>query len=178
MKVDLVYLLKGKVGRYNQKLIKTVGPKFGENYMVENPLPPHITLKYPFEIKDIKKLEKLLEDFASKRKAPAIEIKGFGNFRRFVAFLKPILSKSAIKLQKELTEALKREGIKPHKFDIPFKPHATVAYGNTKENFDKIWNHLKELEVPKFKIKLDNIASLKEQKNDKPWKVHKEFKLR
>lgn len=178
MKVDLVYLIKGKAGKYNQKLIITVGPKFGENYMIENPLPPHITLKYPFEIKNIKKLEEILEKFTSKRKAPKLEINGFANFRRFVAYLKPRLSKPAIKLQKELLIILKKKGIKQHKFDAPFKPHATIAYGNTEETFNKIWNYLQKMKIPQFDLKLDNITILKEQPNDKPWKIHKEFRLK
>jgi 2'-5' RNA ligase len=178
MKLDLVYLLKGKAGQYNKKLIKIVGPKFGENYMVENPLPPHITLKYPFEVSDIKKLDKLLKNFVSNRKAPSLELSGFGNFRRFVAFLKPKLSRSAINFQKELIKIIKKEGFSIHKHDTPFKPHATIAYGNTKETFDKIWNYIKILKTPKFYIKLDNITILKEQPNDKPWKIYKEFKIK
>ena len=50
MKYVFVYLIRGKVERYHQELIKTVGPKFGENYMIDNPLPSHITIKSPFEI--------------------------------------------------------------------------------------------------------------------------------
>jgi 2'-5' RNA ligase len=178
MKVDLVYVIKGRPGQYIQNLVKTVGPKFGENYMVENPLPPHITLKYAFNVQDVKKLEKLLEDFVSKRKAYELELKGFGNFRRFVAFLKPELSNSARNLRRDLLAVLKKEGFSAHKYDLPFKPHATIAYGNTKETFDKIWDYLKTLKTPYFRLKLDNITILREENDDSPWKIHKEIKIK
>ena len=65
MKYSIFYLIKGKAGKHQQKLVKEVGPKFGENYMIENPLHSHIALKSPFEIKDIKPLEKLLKEFVA-----------------------------------------------------------------------------------------------------------------
>ena len=88
MKYVLVYLIKGKVEKYHQNLVKNVGPKFDENYLIENPLPSHITLKYPFKTKNIKDLEKTLSRFSKRHKTSKMQINGFGNFRKFVIFLK------------------------------------------------------------------------------------------
>lgn len=177
MKYVLVYLLKGDARKCQQKLVKEVGPRFGENYMMENPLPAHITLKSPFELRDIKELEKKLKEFTSKHRSREFKIRRFGNFRRFVAFLKPEMPQEIIKLQKKLLKTIKdMDGIELHEFDKKWKPHATIAYGNTKESFDNIWNYLKKLDKPNLDLVFDNITILKKPK--KYWKVHKVFKLK
>lgn len=175
MKYSIFYLIKGEHGKYVQKLIYEAGPKFGEDYMIKNPLPPHIVLKYPFETKNIKKIEKVLKEFAKKQKQSKIQINGFGNFRKFVVFLKTKFSKQALKTQKELIKQLQKIGINSHEFDKKFKPHTTIAYGNTKKSFKGIWNFLKNGDKPKFNLKLNNIAIMKEGK--KYWRVYKEFKI-
>jgi 2'-5' RNA ligase len=176
MKYVLVYLIRGKVERYHQKLVKEVGPKFGERYMIENPLPSHITLKSPFELKDYKELDNILKTFVKKHKSTKIKINGFGNFNRFVTFLKINTPKKVVKIQKELLKEVKKiKGIDLHKFDLRWKPHATISYGNTAESFNKIWKYLKTLEKPNFKLDFDNITILRKSK--KLWKVYKIYSL-
>jgi len=176
MKYVLVYLIRGEAEKYHQNLVRSVGPKFGENYMIENPLPSHITLKSPFNKRQIKYLEKTLEKFAREHKAEKIQIDGFGNFRKFVAFLKVKFSKEAKKTQKDLLKAIKDiKGIEIHEFDKRHKPHATISYGNTKESFNQIWNYIGKLDKPKFKLYFDNITILKKPR--KYWKIHKIYKL-
>ena len=174
-KYSIFYLIKGKAGRYNQKLIKEVGPKFGEDYLIKNPLPSHITIKYPFETENIKKVEGVLREFVNNHKFSKLKIYGFGNFKQSVIFMKTKFSKPALQIQKELIKEFKKIGIKPRKFDKNLKPHVTVAYGNTKKTFKLIWNYVRELNKPKFELELNNLAIMKKTKNK--WKIHKEFKL-
>jgi 2'-5' RNA ligase len=176
MKYSIFYLIKGEAGKYNQKLLKTIGPKNGENYMIENPLPSHVTLKSPFEIDNIREIEEFLDDFVKKQKQSRIEIDGFGNFRRFVAFLKVKFSVGAKKIQKNLVKELQEFGIKAHEFDLKWDPHATISYGNTKESFNGIWKDLKKLNKPHFDLKFENITIMKRVSSG--WKVHKEFKIK
>ena len=176
MKYALVYLIKGKPKKYQQNLVKTVGPKFGERYVLESKLPAHITLKIPFDTSNIKPLENRLKEFVKKQKPAKIKITGFGNFRRFVAFLKFKFSKSAFKIQKDLIKELNKVGIKLHEHDKKWHPHATISYGNTKKSFNNIWNYLKTLNKPQFDLYFDNITILK--KGKKYWKVYKEFRLK
>jgi len=175
MKYSIVFLIKGKADKYNQKLVELVGPKFGENYIVENPLPSHITLKSPFELKNSEKLEKNLKEFIKRHHISKIKIKGFGNFKRFVSFMDVKFSKESLNIQKDLIKEIVELGIRANKFDKEFKPHATVAYGNTKETFDKIWNYLKIKKAPNFDLKFDNICILKKAK--KGWKIYKTFRI-
>ena len=174
-KIVIVYLIKGKAEKYQQKLVKKVGPMFGETYMIEHPLPAHITLKSPFETDKLKKIESFLKEFVKKYKSDKIQIRGFGNFNKFVAFLNLKLGKSSKKVQKNLVAELKKQGIKPHKFDIKWKPHMTISYGNTKKSFNKIWNHLQTLEKPKFDLRFDNVSILKKIRGH--WRIYKQFKI-
>lgn len=175
MKYAVVYLIRGKAGKYQQKLVRDIGPKFGENYMIENPLPAHVTLKSPFETKSSKKLESVLEEFSEKYHSSDIKIRGFGNFNKFVAYMNVKFSKSAFKLQKDLIKKISKLGIPANEYDKKHKPHATIAYGNTKESFDKIWNYLKTLTKPKFDLKFDNITILKKEKY---WKIYKVYEIK
>lgn len=177
MKYVLVYLIRGKAEKYHQKLVKEVGPRFGESYMIENPLPSHITLKSPFQLDNSKELENTLSLFAKKHKKVKIKINNFGNFRRFVAFLKISLPKKVVKIQKDLLKEVKKiNGIELHEFDIKWKPHATISYGNTKESFDKIWSYIQTLEKPDFDLSFDNVTILRKPR--KRWKVYKIYKLK
>jgi hypothetical protein len=177
MRVALVYLLKGEPRELQQKLVKEVGPMFGENYMIENPLPAHVTLKAPFQMRNIKKLEKFIEKFVRKNSKRNIKISGFGNFHKKVAFIKTKFSREGRKVHKTFVKELQKSlKIKPDKFDLKWKPHSTIAYGNTKESFKKIWNYVKNLKKPRFDLKFDNITIL--IKPRKYWKIHKEFKLK
>ena len=175
MEYVIVYLIKGKAEKLQQKLVKTVGPKFGENYKVENPWPAHVTLKNPFKIKNIKRLESTMVEFVKKCKQEKITITGFGNFNKFVVFLKTNFSQHSRKIQKELIKEIKKLGIEITKFDKNFSPHSTIAYGNTKETFSKIWNYLKTLPKPKFNLIFDNITILRKNKF---WEVYKEYPIK
>ncbi len=177
MKYSIFYLIKGEAKKYRDKLVKEVGPKFGERYVLESKLPAHITLKVPFETKRIKEVEKVLKEFIEKNKVSKIKIIGFGHFRKFVAFLNFKFSKTALTTQKKLIRKLgKIKGIEIRESDKKWKPHATIAYGNKKETFNKIWSYLKTLEKPNFDLIFDNITIMKQF--GKYWKVHKEFKLK
>ncbi|MEK6893869.1 MAG: 2'-5' RNA ligase family protein [Nanoarchaeota archaeon] len=175
MKYAIVYLVKGKAAKYQSTLIKKLANLSGETYIIDNPIPTHITLKYPFEVEDISIVEKKIKEFIKKIKPTSVKINGFENFDKFVAFLHFSFSKDAKKIQKNLIQLIKKDGIEPRDFDIEFKPHATLAYGNTKKTFNIIWNYLQSLEIPRFDLLLDNLTILKKPR--KYWKIHKVFKI-
>ena len=176
MRYAIVYLIKGKAGKYNQRLIRGFGIKFKEYHIINSKIPPHITLKSPFKTKRIRNLESLIKEISRNHKKGKVEIKGFGDFHKHVAFLKTKISKEGRKIQKNLIKELEKEiKIKPHEFDIKWKPHATIVYAN-KDNFALIWNKLEKFRKPKFDLKLDNITILK--KSGRYWKVYKEFKIK
>jgi len=176
-KYSIFYLLKGNAKNYRNKLVKEVGPTFGERYVFDSKLPAHITLKVPFETNDIKNIEENLKEFVKNHKESKIKIIEFGHFRRFVAFLKFEFSKNALSIQKDLINSLNKiKDISISKTDKQWHPHATISYGNTKKSFNGIWEHLKKLKRPYFEIMFDNITIMK--KSGKYWKIHKKFKLK
>jgi 2'-5' RNA ligase len=177
MRYVIVYLVKGKAKKYQNKLKNEVGPKFGENHLVDNPIPAHVTIKSPFETKKIEEVESVISEFVKKRKAVDLKIDGFDKFRRFVAFLKIDFGKEGRKVRKDLLKDLEKvKWMKLRGHDLKWKPHVTVSYGNTKESFDGIWNYLAKLKKPKFNLKFDNITLLKKVRGK--WKVYKEFEIK
>ena len=176
MRLALIYLIKGSAEKYHQKLVKEVGPKFGEMHLIEDPLPSHITLKYPFNTRSLKKIETIIEDIVNKNKKTNINVGGFGHFKRLVVFMKVKFTHKEKRIQKELIKELKKIGVKPQQFDLNFKPHATISYGNKLKTFDKIWGYMKTKKPKNFKIYFDNLTILK-RLGEKNWRVYKEFKL-
>ena len=175
MRVVIVYLIQGKARRYQESLIERVAHLSGENYLLENPLPQHVTLRSPFDVKDLKKLEQVVGDFTAQQKRASIMIRGFGNFEKKVAFLKPEFPKQARAIQRSLVTLVKDElSIPPHEFDLKGRPHATIAYGNTPETFGIIWDYLK-LRKPRYRLDFDNITIL--TKPRRYWKIHKVYEL-
>lgn len=173
----IVYLPSKEVTKYNQQLVEEVGPKFAENYLIENPRPPYITLKSPFYMEDTSTMETALANFVKKCKPAEVELDGFGSFNSKVSYLKINFSAEAIQIQKELLKEISNfKEIYLKEFDTEFKPHLTVAYGNTPEIFDNIWEYLQQMPQPNFKMKFDNITLLKKVKNE--WQIYKEFKIK
>jgi len=175
MKLAIIFLLSGPSEKYHKRLVKEVGPKFGEMYLIESTLPSHVTLKIPFTVKNSKKVEKIIERITHDNKTK-IKVGGFGHFRKSVAFMKVNLSKREKQIQKELIIELNKIGIRPQDHDINWKPHVTISYANKKETFDKIWKHLGKKNERKFEIFFDNISILKKY-GEKDWRIYKEFKL-
>jgi 2'-5' RNA ligase len=176
-KYVLVYLTRGEVEKYHNQLVSEVGPKFGENFMIGNPRPSHVTLKSPFYMENTSKIEAVLEKFVKKQKSSEIKIVDFGNFHERVAFLKTDFSAAGKEMQKELLSELKDfPELEFGEFDLKWHPHLTIAYGNVPETFEKIWEYLQTLSKPKFDLKFDNISLLKKVQNR--WEVYKIFEIK
>ena len=176
MKCTLVYLLKGKAGQLDDKLIKKIGIKFNERFIIDNPFPAHITLKGHFEVDDVREVENILKKFVKSHKKGKLKILGFSHFGNSVVFLRSVLSLKAREIQRDLIKELELSGIESFLFDKHFKPHAIVSYANSEKKYKKIQSYLQTLNSPKFDLMLDNIAIF--VKPRKYWELYKEFKLK
>ena len=136
MKYAIFYLIKGEAQKYRDKLVAEVGPKFGERYVLESKLPAHLTLKTPFEIKDIKKIEKIIKEFVKTQKLSKIKIIGFGNFRKFVTFLDFKFSQETLIAQKKLIQELEL-GLKNGSVELQGKEEgkAVLISSNSENNY-------------------------------------------
>lgn len=177
MKYVITYMIHGEPEDYQKKLIKTLSKLSGEMHLIEKPIPSHMTLKSPFETEQIKEVEKIIKEFTVQSRPFKFKIKKFGNFRKFVAFLKPTPRYKFRRVQKNLLKSLKKISwleITPH--DKSFHPHATLAYGNSKNSFAQIWRYLKSIPKPDFEMEFNNISIMKKSKG--LWKPYKEFEIK
>jgi 2'-5' RNA ligase len=176
MKYAIVYLLKGEAQKYHKKLVRELALKFNEPYILDNPIPSHVTLKYPFKTDKINEIDKLLSEFVRDNKSSKARIRKIDNFHKKIVFLKVEFSKFAINNIRKLMKELKTiTWLDWGEFDEKEKFHATLVYGNTPESFNKIWKYVFEIK-PKFNLELDNITILKKPR--KYWKIHKVYKLK
>ncbi len=171
----IVYLMRNKVKKYQEKLIDELSKKFKINNLNHH-IPAHITLKVPFETKRIKNVENVLRNFVKKQKQSKIKVKGFGSFNGKVIFINPIYSNAAKILTRNLIKDLEIiSRMKLKKYDKDHTPHATIGYARNKYQFKEILNFLNS-KNPEFSMSFDNITILK--KVVRNWKIYKIFKIR
>ena len=77
MNYRIVYLLKGESKRYVERLIKNVAKRFNVNFVYSGKQPAHITLKYRFETKRLKKLKRSLMSFVKKLNYLILKLEGW-----------------------------------------------------------------------------------------------------
>lgn len=180
MRYSICCLLRGEFEKYHSNLVNELGIKFNEKYLIENPRPCHITLKYPFDEKeDIKEVELLLENFVKNIKQSKLKIDSINNFNDKVAVFEIDFSNDAKEIFNKFQNELKKiKWIDWRDYDkISDKWHLTLIYGNTIESFNNIWKYVSENLKPNFELMFDNITILKETK-PKVWDVHKVFEIK
>lgn len=176
MKYSIVYLIRGKTEKFHKKKVKELALKFKEPYLLDNPIPSHATLKYPFLTNRIKEIEIMLKKFTENQNKSLIKIRKVKNFHKKVIYLKLDFSKESTKVFNNLIKELKKlKWLDWRKLDNKRKFHATLIYGNTPESFKKIWREVSKLK-PKFDLNLDNITILKKLR--KHWKIYKTFEIK
>lgn len=116
---------------------------------------PHITIKNPFEAKDVKPHIAYLETLASSLAPFYIEFNSFGTFGDKVIFLEPSENPALLDLhQKILKEVADQFNLKPHEFEgenIRF--HASIAGFSDTQKFNEALNYLQSINVDlKFQI--------------------------
>src|SRR3989344_3477172 len=117
-KYVLVSLIRGKPQKYHGGIVKKLAKEFKEPYLIDNPIPAHITLKYNIYTNKIIEIEKVLKEFSKRYKKQPIKIDGISNFHKKVIFLKVVFSKRAVKLFRNLNMSLNKiPWLEWHKFD-------------------------------------------------------------
>ncbi|WP_347861153.1 YjcG family protein [Salimicrobium sp. PL1-032A] len=139
-------------------------------------VPPHITLKYPFESDD-EEIEKTiipeLEEIAKRHKPIDIEVKKVGSF-------KPV--ENVIHLKIEANEALKQLSDEMHQGSMKaerehaFVPHITIAQKLSDDEFSDVYESLR---MSRFNLsdRLDRFQLLYQLENES-WSVYETFRLK
>jgi 2'-5' RNA ligase len=174
MRYVIVCLIKGEALEFHEKLVKDICDKFN---VKRQRLPAHFTIKAPFEKDDISDLEKLTEEFCSKRKATEIKLDGFGRFRENVVFMDVKVPREAEAVHDEYIDVLKtlpwlewkRNEGKGRVF------HCTLVSKLPPGKFTDIWSYTNNFSCY-FETVFDNISILRWEKDR--WITHKEYKFK
>ncbi len=174
MKYFIAYLLSGEVKTAHEALTNEITDRFGV-FRLNDHIPPHVTLKSPFETDHIDDVEKTLSSFADHYPRAEMRLWGFGAFGREVLYIPVLASQEARSTIHHFTKVLRTiQWMQFEEFDIEKKLHATVAHRGIEEKFDEIWNFLSTQKF-EFSVELDNVSILKKERDR--WAVHQTYPL-
>ena len=178
MRRIITHAIRGEAKKAHEAITKDLAEKF-DSFPIHERIPPHLTLKRWFELDEIgmKKLHNALDAFAASQRQSDYSLSGFGNFGEGVIYVDVIPSAEMTKTVQGLLDALHTiEGLTFEEFDTADNFHATVAMRALKPfDFEQIWNYLKTVSQPNFKMKFDNIALFKKPVD--MWEVERIWEL-
>jgi 2'-5' RNA ligase len=179
MKYLIVYLIKKEAAHYVKNLSDELANVFNLE-QVSLRIPPHLTLKSPFDGRDATDVKKMLERFAATHKQAKLTLQGFDNIDRRLLYMDVKTSPEAAQLIAELSHELQK--VPWLRFDShkngqqSRKLHATLAYAETRQLFSDLSNYIKD-ETATFDVMLDNIAILEREKDSKRWRLSAEYEI-
>ena len=141
--------------KVNEIVISTlhaIADKTGNSFMIENKIPPHITIgAFHAARAEEAKLLQLVEDFARDQKAGSVQFSEVGDFNGKVLFLKPEKNLFLSTINKELQTLLLPEFEKAENGyylpDIWF-PHTTLATRLNQNQFSAAKEIAKQITLP------------------------------
>ena len=177
MRYFVAHILSGEAKGFHERLTRELSSYFHTVPLHER-IPPHITIKPPFETDDagIQEVERILRAFATGERATPLRIHDFGRFGFRTIYMDILKSKDAV--------SLVRRAIKTLNTNISWMPayplegnklHASVARFLTRRQYRHIWRYLKKLH-PEFSSSLNNLTILK--KENGTWSIHARIPLR
>jgi 2'-5' RNA ligase len=106
-------------------------------------------------------------------------LSGWGHFGTRTIFIDAPVTPTELKAFAEGTLGkLKAMGILVSPQEQSFHLHLSIARFLKPDQFDAIWKHLQTIPAPKFDLSFDNLTIfIKENREDKAWKVMKTFPL-
>lgn len=171
MRYVIVSVTKGNAGDFNNNLRKNLFEKFGAK---SSKLPPHFTIKSPFESEDLSSLENMLQKFCNSNPISKYKIDGYEHFDDRVVYMKVLMSpQGKIIHDKLISELEKFKYIKFNNHDGKDKIfHVTLASKKIKKSYKDIFNYVTPIPCS-FDCTFDNISIFKWQ--DDTWVLHKEY---
>jgi len=177
LKYLIAHLLSGDAKTCHTRIARELSTRFNVPPLYER-IPPHVTVKPPFEADDagIEEVERVLRAFAKSERAAPYTIRGFGRFGFRTVYMDIIKSPETVLLARRALSTLNANlpwlARYPHEGN---KLHASVARFLDRRQFRRIWRTLKGVR-PEFSLSFDNLAILKQE--GRVWKVHTLVSLR
>ncbi len=132
--------------------LQAIADETGNRFMIENKIPPHITIGAFHAAREEKaKLLRLVEEFSQEQKAGTVQFKEVGNFNSKVLFLKPeknlFLSEINNALHTQLLPEFEKAENGYYLPDIWF-PHTTLATRLNQSQFSAAKEIAKKISLP------------------------------
>lgn len=141
--------------------VKSISEITGNSFIIENKIPPHITIgAFHASKQNEKKLLWLVEEFSKTQKAGLVQFKGIGNFNGKVLFLQPEKNGFLAKINAELHSLLLPEFEKAENgYYLPeiWFPHTTLATRLNQNQLEKAIKIAERIPLP-FESKISEIA--------------------
>ncbi len=171
MRYFVAHLLSGEAKAFHESLTRELTLRFHTEPLFER-IPPHITVKPPFETDEagIQEVERVLRAFAPGQRAAPIRLRGFGRFGFRTIYIDVTKSPEAVSLVRKTIETLNANVSWMPEYPLEGnKLHASVARFLTRRQYRHIWRFLKG-RTPEFSTAFDTMAILK--KENGKWSVH------
>lgn len=133
--------------------------------------PPHITIKPPFEAKELQTHLEYLETLANEVEPFEIRFKGFNHFDDKVIYLDVMHNEKLFELNEKITSDLSA-------VEDAMIFHATIAYSDINSTkFKEAYDSLIKKTTPEFKFIFKKIGLFYKLSNDAGWIIIKEATL-
>lgn len=176
MKYFAGYLIEGEAGGYYKKVTADLSSHFGIKDLSKH-IPPHLTLKPPFETEDITPFEKIIEGLVEKEEVLPFSIDEYGRFNleSETIFLSVQQQQNLQEKAEKILSTLADFGNNQKPVHLPLKLHASIARHLTPHKSQEIWEYVSSLPVPHFDLQFDNLTLFVFQNDN--WEVRKIYRF-
>lgn len=177
MRYFIGYLMRGEAAEYFKATCSDIATRFGIED-VSSIVPPHITVKAPFDRIDGNSVDEIISLIAD---APAIPItlSEWNHFGTRTIFLDATNPPPELKTYiKSVLSKFRSLGIMPNPQEHDPHIHMSIARFLKPEQYEEVWKYLNAMPAPKFDIMFDNLTIfVKENRDERIWKTLKTFPL-
>jgi len=170
----VLYFNKTAEDKINSLIFK-IANKTGNKYMVDNNIPPHITISLFKYNEEIDTIINIVENNISKFNKNKIGIASIGIFNPNVLFLSPIMNDYLIESNKIISKIIdKNDNILLDKYYVgnQWTPHISLAVKlNKNELVDGIKTLIEYFEVLEIEANRIGLAECNPYKNIKTWEI-------
>jgi 2'-5' RNA ligase len=173
MKYLIAYVLSDEAATAHRKLSRQLSEQFGTADPALR-IPPHLTLKAPFEVEDITPVCEMLLQFVKSVEVGKFELGGFGHFDRRVIYVHAHADIATRGALVSLTSLLEVLHLPMEQFDSQNRTlHATLAR-TSEDNFLSLWKFLQE-EQFFYSVLFDQLVLMRKDKD--MWQVEEVFEI-
>lgn len=176
MRYFIGHLIRGEAAEYYKATCADLATRFGVED-VSAIVPPHITVKSPFDRPNIDEVDNTLSLMTDTPAVP-FELSNWGNFGTRTIFLDVKEPAKVKELVKHVLGKIREIGINLNQQEIDPHVHMSIARFLKPTQFEVVQKYLSTTPAPKFDLMFDNLTVfVKENRDDKAWKVLKTYPL-